>query len=266
MPCNNYLHRHPTYCLKDKSLTAFSFDKNHISFISATPKNALTNMCKKTIALIMFFVVFSVNINAQQSDTAYTRVITERAEKITKTLKLNQKKEQKATEILTNQYRQLSSIHDNYKAATTSLKQQYAADKAGLTAATKQEENKRDSLLNIQHTAFLSQLNTAMSKEQVEQVKNGMTYNLVNVTYDAYVDMIPSLKADEKQQLHNWLVEAREQAMDAGSSDGKHAVFGKYKGRINNYLSKQGYDSQKERADWEARIKARKEAAAKQMN
>ena len=30
--------------------------------------------------------------------------------------------------------------------------------------------------------------------------------------------------------------------MDRASSKEKHAVFGKYKGRINNYLSKQGYD------------------------
>ena len=30
--------------------------------------------------------------------------------------------------------------------------------------------------------------------------------------------------------------------MDAGTSEEKHAIFGKYKGRINNYLSKAGYD------------------------
>jgi hypothetical protein len=30
--------------------------------------------------------------------------------------------------------------------------------------------------------------------------------------------------------------------MDGGSSEEKHALFGKYKGRINNYLSAQGFD------------------------
>jgi len=52
-----------------------------------------------------------------------------------------------------------------------------------------------------------------------------------------------------------WLAEAREHAMDAQSSNKKHEWFGKYKGRINNYLSKQGYDSQKERQGWEDRTK-----------
>jgi hypothetical protein len=30
--------------------------------------------------------------------------------------------------------------------------------------------------------------------------------------------------------------------MDGCSSEEKHAIFGKYKGRINNYLSSQGID------------------------
>ena len=221
---------------------------------------------KRTHFFILLFSLFALSAAAQSTDTAYLKVITQRVEKITKTLGLKEKGEKKATEIVTAQYQQLSSIHDNYKAATTSLKQQYASDKTALAVATKSEETKRDSLLKMQHASFLNQLSKVMDATQIEQVKNGMTYNLVNVTYGAYVDMIPRLKDDEKKQLHDWLVEAREQAMDAGSSDGKHAVFGKYKGRINNYLSKQGYDSQKERADWEARIKARKDSAARQMN
>lgn len=215
---------------------------------------------KRNYFFILLLSLFTLSVAAQTTDTAYINVITQRAEKITKTLGLKEKTEKKATHIVTEQYRQLSSIHDSYKAATTSLKQQYATDKAALATTTKAAEKNRDSLLKVQHTAFLNQLSKVMNPAQVEQVKNGMTYNLVNVTYDAYVDMIPRLKEDEKKQLHDWLVEAREQAMDAGSSDGKHAVFGKYKGRINNYLSKQGYDSQKERVDWEARIKMRKDS------
>jgi hypothetical protein len=72
--------------------------------------------------------------------------------------------------------------------------------------------------------------------------------------------MIPSLKEEEKKQIRSWLVEAREYAMDAESSEQKHAWFGKYKGRINNYLSKQGYDSQKEREEWMKRLKAKEGA------
>ncbi len=47
--------------------------------------------------------------------------------------------------------------------------------------------------------------------------------------------MIPGLTEDQKNQMLAWLSEAREKAMDAESSDKKHAWFGKYKGRINNY-------------------------------
>jgi len=69
--------------------------------------------------------------------------------------------------------------------------------------------------------------------------------------------MIPTLKETEKKQILTWLIEAREHAMDAESSDKKHAWFGKYKGRINNYLSAAGYDLKKEGNDWEKKKKGR---------
>ena len=37
-----------------------------------------------------------------------------------------------------------------------------------------------------------------------------MTYGVVMVTYKATVDMIPTLKEEEKAQIMAWLVEARE--------------------------------------------------------
>jgi hypothetical protein len=43
--------------------------------------------------------------------------------------------------------------------------------------------------------------------------------------------------------------------MDAGSSDEKHKWFGKYKGRINNYLSSRGYDLKKRSKEWEERVR-----------
>jgi hypothetical protein len=41
--------------------------------------------------------------------------------------------------------------------------------------------------------------------------------------------------------------------MDGGTSQEKHAWFGKYKGRINNYLSAQGYDMKKAGEEWQKR-------------
>jgi hypothetical protein len=64
-------------------------------------------------------------------------------------------------------------------------------------------------------------------------------------------------------QILAWLKEAREFAMDAENSNKKHGWFGKYKGRINNYLSKRGYDLVKEREGWYKRIEERKAKEAK---
>ena len=75
--------------------------------------------------------------------------------------------------------------------------------------------------------------------------------------------MIPSFKDEETTQILVWLKEARELAIDAESSKKKHEVFGKYKGRINNYLTARGYDLKKEREEWYKRIEARKAKEAK---
>jgi hypothetical protein len=56
------------------------------------------------------------------------------------------------------------------------------------------------------------------------------------------------------------LLEAREHAMDGGSSEEKHAIFGKYKGRINNFLSAQGIDLKAA----EKELAARQEAARRE--
>jgi len=47
----------------------------------------------------------------------------------------------------------------------------------------------------------------------------------------------------------------REIAIDAETSEKKHWWFGKYKGRINNYLSAEGFDMKKESEAWQKRIK-----------
>jgi uncharacterized protein YecA (UPF0149 family) len=84
-----------------------------------------------------------------------------------------------------------------------------------------------------------------------------MTYKILPLTYNAYVDELPSLTEPQKLQIKAWLTEAREHAIDAESSEKKHAWFGKYKGRINNYLSAQGYDMKKAGEEWQQRIKDR---------
>jgi hypothetical protein len=63
----------------------------------------------------------------------------------------------------------------------------------------------------------------------------------------------------QKAKVLEFLVQAREEAMDDGSSSEKDATFGRYKGKINNYLSKEGYDLKKLGAEWQERIKAQQQ-------
>jgi hypothetical protein len=206
---------------------------------------------------ITFFIV--VNTNAQQTEDQrladYKKTITERSAKIVKSLELKDsaKYERVVTEVA-NQYFSLNRIHEQFKTAIASVKSQQL-EKTAEDEAVKRQEEKKSSQLLQQHTVFIALLKKELSDEQSEKIKNGMTYNVLNVTYTAYLDMLLNLTAEQKQKIYNWLVEARELAMDEGSSDDKHKVFGKYKGKINNYLSVAGYDMKKEEKEWQSRIK-----------
>ena len=113
-----------------------------------------------------------------------------------------------------------------------------------------------DSKLYRSHFALVAKLSLYLDDAQIELVKDGITMGVVPKTYDATLDMIPSLTEEEKAQIMAWLKEARELALDAESSKKKHEAFGKYKGRINNYLVKRGYDLKKEREEWYKRMDA----------
>ena len=73
-------------------------------------------------------------------------------------------------------------------------------------------------------------------------VKDGHTYGVLPLTFRVYQQMLPQLTSEQKTKILALLKEAREQAMDAGTSKEKHAWFGKYKGKINTYLSAEGYN------------------------
>ena len=212
------------------------------------------------IRISLFFVAifFITNVFSQQSDAEYTRVLTDRSEKIVKTLDIQDEAVfNRVTEILVNQYKSLGKIHDGLDADLKKLKSEIN-DKALLDSISNIKKLVADQQLYHLHNAFIGKLAGEISPDQIVKVKDGMTYGVVKVTYDSYCDMIPSLTAEEKRQLMAWLVEAREHAMSAASSNKKHEWFGKYKGRFNNYLSARGYNITQERKDWAERQKAPK--------
>jgi hypothetical protein len=163
------------------------------------------------------------------------------------------------------QYQDLNDIYvlrDNKK---TVIKSDANADKEAVNAKLKAVDEETTAKVDKLHPQYLKRLAKAgLSPAQIDQVKDGMTYNVLNVTYTAYQAMLPNLTEAQKTQILAWLTEAREKSMDAESSEKKHAWFGKYKGRINNYLSQAGIDMKKEEAAWMARIKDEKNA--KQQN
>lgn len=194
---------------------------------------------------------------SQNKDAEYLNVLHQRAEKIVQTLEIEDKAVyDSVTHIIADQYRKLGVIHDQLDESKAAVKEKEMEESAR-ESAIQNLNNFADSKLYHLHCEYLGALSVYLNCEQIEKVKDGMTYGVVKVTYDSYLDMIPTLKDEEKKQIYAWLVEAREHAMDASSSKAKHGWFGKYKGRINNYLSKQGYNTQEERKAWEERVKAR---------
>lgn len=203
----------------------------------------------------------AVELKSEGRDTAYVASILKRSQKIVDKLELKDKAKAEAVlHIIANRYFELNDI---YEVRDQKLKE--AKELEGEMKQLKSDLAKfeADSKLYRSHFAFPATLGIYLSDEQVTAVIDGMTYGVVKVTYDSHLDMIPSLTEEEKTQLMAWLVEARELAVDAENSNKKHGVFGKYKGRINNYLSKRGYDLKAEREAWYKRIEERKAKEAK---
>lgn len=157
-------------------------------------------------------------------DPQYLQVTNQRADKIVATLEIADAAESlQVRDLVAGWYRTLSKIHD-------------ARDAKSLTTEQAAEQQL------AAHRRFIAQLETRLTHEQVDKVKDGLTYGVAPLTYRTYQELLPQLTDEQKREILANLLEAREFALDAGSSDEKHAWFGKYKGRINNYLSKAGYD------------------------
>ncbi len=197
----------------------------------------------------------AVDLDSIGRDAKYVETIMQRSTKVTDALKITgTARGKEVLNIVANRYFKLNDIYterDSIKAVAKTL--------TGNDKKQKMEyaEMLKDQKLYKSHFGFIADLSVYLSEKEVETVKDVLTYNVVNVTYKAQCDMIPSLKLEEKVQILVWLKEAREYAMDAESSKKKHEAFGKYKGRINNWLSKRGYNLTKEREEWAKRVKAR---------
>lgn len=178
--------------------------------------------------------VDDTNATPEQLEAKYTAAIEGRTTDILKTLSLEDtNKAQKVHDIIIAQYRSLNAWHDTNDAA---LKAAHSdKDKTAQIRAS----------LKTLHNQFLDSLVQYLTPDQIDQVKDKMTYGKVEFTYKGYCVQYPNLTDANKQEILRLLKEAREEAMDGGSSKEKTAVFQRYKGIINNYLSKQGLHPEK---------------------
>lgn len=219
-------------------------------------------MKKFFIVAAAMMALYTTNVNAVELDTNgrdpnYVETIMQRSKKVTDALNISgTEKGEQVLNIVANRYFKLNDIYaerDSLKAVAKTM--------TGEEKKRKMEyaEMLKDQKLYKSHFGFIADLSVYLTDAEVETVKDVLTYNVVNITYKAQCDMIPTLKEEEKVQILAWLKEGREYAIDAESSKKKHEAFGKYKGRINNWLSKRGYNLTKEREEWAKRVKARGE-------
>lgn len=213
---------------------------------------------KRYLLLSGALFLCQVSASARQvrpgEDTAYQRVSNQRADKIVATLGIaHADSALKVRDIIATQYRRLNEIQSQHDAAVKSTKEKWKDDKPALTAELKKIEDSNNQTMDKLHSGYLSALSAYLAPQQVNQVKDGMTYGVLPLTYRVYNDMLPNLTTEQKTQIMAWLVEAREHAMDAGSSEKKHQWFGKYKGRINNYLSSAGINMKQAEEEWKKR-------------
>lgn len=151
-----------------------------------------------------------------------------------------------------------NTVHDVLVAQYHELRVRDAAIDARLKVDGKEVNYaNREPQLAIQskplHDAFLAKLAASLTPEQIEQVKDLMTYHKVKVTYDAYCAIVPGLTDADKTKISELLNAAREEAIDGGNAPEKSAIFQKYKEQINSYLDAQGHDTAKAFADWTAK-------------
>ena len=198
----------------------------------------------KKVLLAAIISLLSINISAQVAlktegqDPQYVETIKGRAQKIVDGLQLSDaQKAENVRNIIANRYFLLNDIHSKYG---------------------KDQQDALQAELYKHHFELASALALYLNDEQIDAVKDGMTYGRLKRDYNAQLDMIPTLKEEEKAQILIWLKEAREYAMDAADSKGKHFWFDKYRGRTNNWLSSRGYDLKKERDAWMKRIEEQK--------
>lgn len=220
-------------------------------------------MMKKNIVIISLMTLGLFSLMAQKASTneerQYLEVLKKRSEKILdQYVELPEGKTKvKVLDLMVKQYWDLNKVHEKRDNKIKELKESGVADDFLKEKRQKIEKKADRKLLKLQKK-YLRNLSKLLDKQQIDGIKEGMTLGAMTHNYKGFTEMIPTLTSEEKEHIRTQLLEARDKAMNMGSSEDKQAVFRNYKGKINNYLSGRGYDLEKEGKQWQERIKASK--------
>lgn len=109
----------------------------------------------------------------------------------------------------------------------------------------------RDKFLPLKR-AYVAQLNEVLVPYQVERVKDGLTDDALPRFHAMYLEMVPGLTSAERAHVLGLLVEMRENAMTAIDAGAQEQWQDKYRGKINNYIARQGHDFRTLSKAWDA--------------
>ena len=131
----------------------------------------------------------AVLLDSAGRDQQYVKTIVGRSQKATDELGITWTPQgQNVLNIICNRYFKLNDIYSERDSVKKTDK--------------KLAEAQCDSRLYRSHYGFLADLSMYITPEEIDKVKDVMTFNVVKVTYDAQCDMIPTLKEEEKQQRY----------------------------------------------------------------
>ena len=120
--------------------------------------------------------------SAADSEAAYTKTITNRAEKIVAALELKDSlKAERVVATLTDQYRGLNKIYTERDEKIRAIKQK-GAEKKITDSLVKSLEEEYWTKARQLHDPFITKLSRDLDDKQITTVKDGMTYNVLNVT------------------------------------------------------------------------------------
>jgi hypothetical protein len=186
------------------------------------------------------------NLTSEQIETNYTNAIEKRTANILSALNLSDSN--KAT-----------CVHAVVLAQWVALRAWHDANDAKLKAAKSDANAVAQIQMSLKqlHNNFIANLSETLTPSQIELVKDKLTYGVVEVTYNAYLEIVPNLTDADKVKILTLLKDGREEAMDAGSSKEKAVIMKRYKGKINNYLDAHGHNVARAYKDWGAKQKTK---------